>query len=51
MEVITLKKTLIANMFSSSSDVQLITDILDAADLKENRDLLDNDLNQIEFLN
>jgi hypothetical protein len=49
MEVITLKKTLIASMFSSISDAQLVTDILDAADLKENRDLLDNDLNQIEI--
>ncbi len=49
LEVIALKKTLIANMFSSSSEVQLITDIFDAADLKENRDLLNNDLNQIDF--
>jgi hypothetical protein len=44
----TLKKALIAGMFSSVSDAELVTEILDAADLKENKDLLDNDLDQIE---
>lgn len=46
--MITLKKSLIAGMFSSVSDAQLVTEMLDAADLKENQDLLDNDLAQIE---
>jgi hypothetical protein len=46
--VITLKRALIAGMFSSVSDAELVTEMLDAADFKENNDYLNNDISQIE---
>ncbi|GMA99590.1 hypothetical protein [Pelosinus sp. IPA-1] len=41
-----MKKTLISGMFSSVSDAELITQMLDVADLEENKDISDKDLNQ-----
>jgi len=43
-EVISLKKTLLPGMFSSVSDAELVTAMLDAADYNENLDTPDNDL-------
>lgn len=43
-----MKKTLIAGMFSSVSDAELVTAMLDDADFKEDKGLLDNDLDQVE---
>jgi len=40
-----LKKTLIPGMFSSVSDAELVTAMLDAADFNENMDTPDKDLN------
>ena len=42
--MISLKKTLIPGMFSSVSDAELVTAMLDAADFNENIDTPDNDL-------
>ena len=39
-----MKKTLIPGMFSSVSDAELVTAMLDAADFNENIDTPDNDL-------
>jgi len=39
-----LKKTLIPGMFSSVSDAELVTAMLDAADFNENMDTPDNNL-------
>ena len=43
-EVISLKKTLIPGMFSSVSDAELVTAMLDDADFNENLDTPDKDL-------
>gem|GEM_PF-1402505 len=39
-----MKKTLLPGMFSSVSDAELVTAMLDAADYNENLDTPDNDL-------
>lgn len=41
-----MKKTLISGMFSSVSDAELITQMLDVADFEENKEVSDKDLNQ-----
>ncbi|MCC5468545.1 hypothetical protein [Pelosinus baikalensis] len=41
-----MKKALISGMFSSVSDAELITQMLDFADLQEDTNLLYKDLNQ-----
>lgn len=43
-EVIDLKKTLIPGMFSSVSDAELVTQLLDAADFNDNKDKSDPDV-------
>ena len=44
-----MKKTLIPGMFSSVSDAELITQMLDFADeLEENKDISDKDLNKLD---
>lgn len=50
-EVISLKKTLISGMFSSVSDAELVTAMLDAADFNENMDTPNNDLNPETAIN
>ena len=40
-----MKKTLIPGMFSSVSDAELVTAMLDAADYNENMDTPDEELN------
>ena len=46
-----MKKTLIPGMFSSVSDAELVTAMLDAADFNENMDYSNNDLNPDEGIN
>ncbi len=47
-EVISLKKTLISGMFSSVSDAELVTELLDAADFNDNLDNANGDSNPDE---